>query len=193
MLGLACGLARRRPVEPEPGDEMDEQAADSGRFIRRPPALAVAAVLALAATVSFAAPWLAERSVQKAARTWPDNPTVAFDRLDSAARLNPLSDRPPLIEGSIALRVNDIARARQAFQKALDRNERGAYAALELGAIASMDGRRTDAESLLRRASLLSPRDVIARGALRRVQAGKRVDVDELNREILLRASRLTQ
>jgi O-antigen ligase len=210
MLGLACGLAKRADA-----DESDADGRPSASRVASwigmvpPPSLPggepvparfvsgrgaiLAGALAMAAALSFGAPWLAERSVQKAARTWPDDPAKAFDRLDSAARLNPLSDRPDLIAGSIALRIDDIPRARGAFESALNRNERGAYAALELGAIASMQGRPGDAADLLARASALSPRDQIAKLALRRVRAGKRVNVAELNRQILLRAARLVQ
>jgi tetratricopeptide (TPR) repeat protein len=192
MLGLACGLARRAPVEGDLADAVDEDVVPR-RFLAGRLPLAAGAVLALLATASFAAPWMAERGVEKAARTWPQDPRRAFERLDSAARVNPVSDRPDLIEGSIALRVNDIPRARKAFEAALSRNGQGAYAALELGAIASMQGRRADAADLLARASGLSPRDVIARSALQEVRAGKRVNVAELNRQILLRATRLVQ
>ncbi len=72
--------------------------------------------------------------------------------LEEAAKLNPLSDRPYLVEGSIALRFGDLARAKNAFSQALGRVPDDAYAALELGAIASQSGERARALALLERA-----------------------------------------
>ena len=56
-----------------------------------------------------------------------------------------------------------------------------------------MDGRQAEAVRLLELTTELSPRDAIARQALRDLRAGKRVDVAEFNRQILLRATRLVQ
>ncbi len=86
------------------------------------------------------APWLSERQIQSAAQIWPRAPLTAYGRLGEAAKLNPLSDRPYLVEGSIALRYGDLARAQNAFSRALVRVPDDAYAALELGAIASQSG-----------------------------------------------------
>ncbi|HEX5853264.1 MAG TPA: hypothetical protein VFY36_09235, partial [Solirubrobacteraceae bacterium] len=60
------------------------------------------------------------------------------------------------------------------------------------GAIASNRGRRTAALALLERAVRLNPRDTLAPQALRVVRENRRVDVAELNREILLKAQQLT-
>ncbi len=154
-------------------------------------ALGLGCLLALAATLSLAAPWLSERQIQSAARAWPKAPLAAYGRLSDAAKLNPLSDRAYLVEGSIALRFGDLARAQQAFSKALKRVPDDAYATLELGAIASEAGARAKALELLERAVLLNPRDPLTRQALETVQAGRRVDVEALNRAILLKAEDL--
>ncbi len=66
-----------------------------------------------------------------------------------------------------------------------------AYAALELGAIASQSGERVRALMLLERAVRLDPRDPLAREALATVRAGRRVSVQALNRSILLKAEQL--
>ncbi len=167
-----------------------------GRQIRRgaPPPLAFATIvglLALVAAASLTAPWLSERQIQSAARIWPQAPLTAYGRLGEAAKLNPLSDRPYLVEGSIALRYDDLARARKAFSQALVRVPDDAYAALELGAIASQSGERSRALVLLERAVRLDPRDPLAREALATAHAGKRVSVQALNRSILLKAEQL--
>jgi len=151
----------------------------------------LAGLLALVAAASVTAPWLSERQIQSAAQIWPRAPLTAYSRLGEAAKLNPLSDRPYLVEGSIALRYGDLARARSAFSQALVRVPDDAYAALELGAIASQSGERARALVLLERAVRLDPRDPLAREALATVRAGRRVSVQALNRSILLKAEQL--
>jgi tetratricopeptide (TPR) repeat protein len=149
-------------------------------------------VAALAAALALFAPGLSEREVESAARVWPRAPLVAYTRLREAAELNPLSDRPYLVGGSIALRFGDVPRARRQFSLALERVPSGAYATLELGAIASASGERERALKLLAHAVLLAPRDSLSRRALEIVRAGRRLDLFALNRAILLRAQRLS-
>jgi tetratricopeptide (TPR) repeat protein len=153
--------------------------------------IAVAAVLMLVVAASFLAPWLSERQIQSAANIWPKAPLVAYARLSDAAKLNPLSDRAYLVEGTIALRFGDLTRAQRAFSLALQRVPGDAYAALELGAIASESGYRSLALALLERAVGLNPRDPLTREALDTVRSGKRVDVEALNRLILGAAEHL--
>ena len=90
--------------------------------------------------------------------------------------------------GSIALRYGDLARADREFASALQRTPGDAYATLELGSIASAEGHRSRAMVLLERAVRLNPRDPLAREALKLAAVGRRVNVDELNRLILLNA-----
>jgi hypothetical protein len=184
LLGIACSLAparatgSREPAEPVAGP-------------RRALAIAAVAVAATAAALTLAAPWLSQLEVQSAARVWPRAPLTAYSRLQDAARLNPLSDEPYLVAGSIALRYTDLPRADREFRRALARTPADAYATLERGAIASAQGRRADAAALLGRAVALSPREPLAREALRVVREGRRIDVQQLNRLILLKARQL--
>jgi cytochrome c-type biogenesis protein CcmH/NrfG len=152
----------------------------------------VIGLLALAAAASLTAPWLSERQIQSAAQIWPRTPLTAYSRLREAAKLNPLSDRPYLVEGSIALRYGDLVRAQSAFSQALVRVPDDAYATLELGAIASQAGAQVRSLVLLERAVRLDPRDPLAREALATARAGRRVNVQALNRSILLKAQQLT-
>ena len=214
LLGVACSLAPVPERDAKPlwktgsggASQADSSrtAADGGDVSPKgaPPArargssgrifaLALGCVLALAATLSLAAPWLSEREVQGAARIWPKAPLAAYARLSDAAKLNPIGDRAFLVEGSIALRFGDLVRARDAFSKALKRVPDDAYATLELGAIASGMGAHREALELLERAVLLNPRDPLTRQALRTVQKGGRVNVSSLNRAILLKAEDL--
>ncbi len=196
LLGIACALAPREDGvrrESEVGDVplRGVPRARVGRPFGRIFALSLAALLVLAAAGSFVAPWLSERQVQSAAHIWPRAPLAAYARLHDAAKLNTLSDRAYLVEGSIALRFGDLPRAERAFSQALARVPNDAYAALELGAIASESGARARALVLLERATRLNPRDPLTRQALHTVKAGNRIDVQALNRAILLKAEDL--
>jgi len=188
LLGLACALSPAR--------------APLRRSLRRSPAegspvrcrrLAVVAgpLVALAAVVSLAAPWLSQLEVQSAARIWASAPQTAYARLRDAARLNPLSDEAYLVAGSIALRYGELARADREFSSALARTPGDAYATLERGAIASARGERAVALAFLERAVRLDPREPLTRQALGLVRGGRRVNIDELNRLILLKAQQL--
>lgn len=83
----------------------------------RPALIAAVAILA----VTCVPPWLSERFVENASRTWRDDPERAFDELDSAAQLNPLSDWPLLVEGQIAKQLGDTERAIDAFARAAEK------------------------------------------------------------------------
>jgi O-antigen ligase len=180
LLGLACSLAPRAA------------AAGAPRPLR-PALLAPVAGALIAGAVLVAGPWLAERDLQRAGAVYATRPFESYARLDRAADLDPLSDRPALLKGSIALRYGDLPRARAAFESALARNPRGQYATLELGAIASAQGRRGEARRLLARAVGLAPRDPIAREAMGVLRSGGAIDVAALNRRILAVGQRVAQ
>lgn len=181
LLGLACSLTPSSPPSP----------SAAPRSVNRRLGIVAGLVLALAASASLAAPWLSQLEIQGAARIWTTSPQSAYARLQDAARLNPLSDEPYLVAGSIAQRYGDLAHADHEFSLALGRTPGDAYATLERGAIASTRGERADALSLLTRAVQLDPREPLTREALGLVRKGSRVDVEELNRAILLKARQL--
>ncbi len=190
--GGSLELARPGSVQPEPA--MPAQAAhpEEGRRPWRLALMAVALLAALLAAASLTAPWLSQLEVQSAARVWPAAPAKAYARLNEAASLNPLSDEPYVVAGSIALREGELGRADHEFALALGRVPGDAYATLERGAIASTRGERAAALALLGRAVQLDPRDPLARQALLLVRRGERVDVTELNRSILREAQQLS-
>jgi hypothetical protein len=184
MLGLAGALAPR----PEPA------ADEAERPSRLPLPAAVAAALAAAAlAVSIALPWGSELLVREASANWTEDPQGAFDQLDTAASLNPLSNVPQLTAASIALEIDDVPRARAEFAEALEHDPETAYALVELGAIAAERGQSAQALSLLRRALALTPRDEILRRTLRDVRAGRHVSVQALNERIRARARSLAE
>jgi tetratricopeptide (TPR) repeat protein len=161
--------------------------AASARRLRGVPALAGLA-LGLAVAAFLALPWLAEREVSRAAETWRDDVGAAYRALDRAATLNPLSVRPALTAGSIAVQVGDLGRAEEEFREALGRDAGNSYAVFELGLIASARGERQKAVLLLQRAAERSPRDSIVLDALRRARGGARLDPATVNQRILERA-----
>ena len=189
LLGLACALAPRRAAEVEVEVEDDAFVPARGLPV---PALVVAGAACVLGVLVLAGPWLSEREVEHAGRVFGTRPFEAYSRLDRAADLDPLSDRPALIEGSIALRYGDLARAKSAFSDALDRNPRGQYATLELGAIASVQRDRAGALRLLRRAVGLAPRDATTREALQVVRQGGSVNIPALNQRLLNAGQRIT-
>ncbi|HEY5342877.1 MAG TPA: O-antigen ligase family protein [Solirubrobacteraceae bacterium] len=182
LLGLACALAPR----PGPTGTTSSRPARLRRL-----GIGVGVLATVLAALSLAAPWLSQLEIESAARVWPRAPQTAYARLNDAASLNPLSDEPYLVAGSIALRFGDLPRADREFALALGRSPGDAYATLERGAIASSEGGRTGALALLERADRLNPRDRLTRQALQLAREGKRVNVEELNRSILLNAQQL--
>jgi O-antigen ligase len=180
------------PARPAP-PTLAARGRAGGRWSAR--RLALAATMLVAAPIaaaSLAAPWLSQLEVQSAARVWPAAPAKAYARLNEAASLNPLSDEPYVVAGSIALREGELGRADHEFALALQRVPGDAYATLERGAIASTRGERAVALALLQRAVQLDPRDPLARQALLVARRGERVDVMKLNRSILREAQQLS-
>jgi hypothetical protein len=184
LLGISCALAPRAAT----GTPLTSEGVSGRRAALRRLGIGVGALVAVAVALSLVAPWLSQLQVQSAARIWPKAPRRAYARLDEAARLNPLSDEAYLVEGSIALRFGDLARADREFALALERTPGDAYATLERGAIASTENNRRRALELLERAVRLNPRDPLTQEALLLVRMGRTVSVSALNRSILLKS-----
>jgi O-Antigen ligase len=217
LLGLACALAPSRAVADsgaavagpgQRGEQTQESrtaAADvaiegaraRGRAsserarLGRGVALGVGVAALLVMAASLVMPWLSQLQVEHAAQIWTKAPHKAYAALDDAASLNPLSDEANLEAGSIALRFGDLTRADRQFALALGRVPGDAYATLERGAIASTRNERANALRFFEADVLLDPRNQLAQQALASVRLGKMVDVDELNRAILLKAQQL--
>ena len=173
-LGLACAPAALDGPSP-------------GRRLRGPAAVAAAA-LALVPAVVLAAPFLAEREVQNALDGWQSDPAAAFDRLDRADALNPLSPRARVVAGAIAVELGRLPQAEAEFRATLEREPDDAYALLELGAIAGQRGERGRALAFLRRARVLRPRDEAVSYALEQVRNNRPLSVSDVNARILSRA-----
>jgi hypothetical protein len=152
----------------------------------RPALSIVAGVAALAAVLSLVAPWLAAKEVQAAAHGWRKSPAKAFDRLDRARRLNPLSDQADLVAGAIASRLGDTRRMAEAFGRALERNPDNWYAHLELGVAYANEGLRSPALAQLGAARRLDPREPAIPSVTRSVRAGRHVSTAALD-ELFIR------
>jgi tetratricopeptide (TPR) repeat protein len=149
--------------------------------------VALTLVAAGACVVTFVFPWLAAEETDRAASSWRQDPHAAYARLDTASRLNPLSDQPKLVEGAIASRLGDRARMRAAFGEALRRDPRDWYAHLELGIAASLDGDRPGAIREVREAQRLDPLEPAVTEVLAELRAGRRVSPAALDRLFLAR------
>ena len=105
FLGLAAALVA--------GDRSD--VAPAGPRAGRRMLIVPLAVVALAASASYLAPWLSASYVDSASHIWRSHPAQAYRMLDRARTLDPLSDTPDLIAGTIAGRRHDFVRMREAY------------------------------------------------------------------------------
>jgi O-antigen ligase len=166
-------------------DGGDGGVAEAGPGRRTPwPLLAAGGAVALLAAASYVLPWAAARDAKIAAENWPANLQGAYDRLERARDLNFLSDRPDLIAGTIAARAGDRARARAAFEAALERNSASWYAQLELGVLDALADERAPALGHLRAARRISPTDPLVRSTLRKVAQGSSVTLAQVDEEL---------
>jgi predicted Zn-dependent protease len=155
--------------------------------------VAATAVAAVILALSFGAPALSERLVNRATSVYPRDPGKAFDELDTAAALNPLSPRPKVIAGRVALALHRPADAERYFRQALDREPKEPYTHLQLGAILFDGGRRAEGLRTLERAAALEPRVRVTTEALARARSGQRVDIEKINAALLARGKELVR
>jgi tetratricopeptide (TPR) repeat protein len=176
MLGLAAGLAPRRPAL--------RPAERSRPLAWGWPWVAVVLAGALILGLNLAGPWLAERYTDQAIGLWRDDPERAFDKLDRSRSLNPLSAVPDTAAGSIAVQLDRPAEAEARYRSALEREPGDSHLQLRLGAIVFNDGRRAEGLAHLREALRLDRRDVLIRRTLKRVRRGREIDIKAMNRAI---------
>jgi O-antigen ligase len=191
-LGLAGRIEDPGPEpdhEPVPDQWGPEAATETDPPSRRRPlSIAIAAAIGaaiLAAAASYVLPWGAARDIEQASASWGANPRVAYERLDRAADLDFLSERPALTEGAIAVRLDDLGRARDAFAAAVERNPDNWYAQFELGAVTALTGSRTDALVHLRIATRLNPRETLIDDVRRGARYRKPVSMAEIDGRIV--------
>lgn len=185
MLGLAGALTPRPTLATarRPGSS----ALVGGRA-------GVAALVAGTIVVAIApgARWLSGLYVERAVAVWPADADTAFDHLDRAAALDPLSVEPDATGAAIALRTDRPEEAAERFEAVLERDPDDAYATLQLGALASERGDDEEAVALLSRAAELSPRDAIIDEALAAARDGRAIEAAEVYDDVLERQRAIT-
>jgi hypothetical protein len=148
--------------------------------------LTIAVLTAAAATLAPA--WLAAKETEAAGVRWRVDPGEAFDRLERAKALNPLSEKPDLFAAVIAGKLEDHARMRMHLLRAIDRKPSSWYAHFELGLLEGIEGRRERALDELRIARRLNPREPAVAEVERRVRSGRRLSLAEFDALFLERA-----
>ncbi|MDX6656750.1 MAG: hypothetical protein QOH62_1543 [Solirubrobacteraceae bacterium] len=168
-----------------------QEAAGSApaRAAIRIPAKAALVAGALLGSAAMAAAFVSDREVNRAASTWGRNPSQAFGRLSVARRLDPLSDRPYLIEGLIAAELGRRSRARTAFENASSRDPGDWYPRLLLG-LQEMAGGPGPARAALRGARRLNPLEPVIAQALSRVGTRHPLGFNEAQQILIGRAHR---
>ncbi len=169
------------------GTELPPRSPRSARLL----SLLVAG-LSLAVAVSFAFPWLAARETKYAAGAWRLDPVAADVRLDRARRLNPLTDRPDLVAGSIARRRQAWDAMAAAYSRALERNPYSWYSRLQLALARARQGRHNDARRELERARLLNPSEPTLQLVSDWLARGEPVDVETVAEIFLERHGQVT-
>jgi O-antigen ligase/polysaccharide polymerase Wzy-like membrane protein len=151
-----------------------------------------AAALALLAALAIALPWLSERETVDAAQSWQRNPVDALKRLDRAAELNPLSTRPDLTAGVIALELASDELAQERFTRALDRDSGDWFAHFGRGIAESAGGDRAAARADFEQAHELNPGDPLIDEAIERLRSTRPLTAAEAFAQLRQGVARLT-
>jgi O-Antigen ligase len=170
--------------------DADSIRPSGGASVRMPSSLGagvVGALIALVAAASYLGPWGAARDIDEAASIWDIDPQGAYDRLDRARDLNPLSEDADLLNGAIAGRLGDRERMRAAYTMALDRNPRSWYALFELGALDAVEGDRSAAVARLTEAQQLNPSEPLIPRVLRGAKSGTPASLRSIDRRFIAR------
>jgi O-Antigen ligase len=151
-------------------------------------ALSLVAIPSLVlALVLFVPPWLSAKEVRAASGQWREDPAAAFDRLDRARRLNPLSDWPDVVAGAIASRIGDERKMIASFRRALERNPTNWYSHLELAVAYGRRGERSAALRELRQVERLNPYEPTIQLVRAGLRSGRPVSTRELDAIFLRR------
>ena len=186
FLGLGGALMR------QPAESADTAHATAPRTSRRTVALVGCGVAAVAAAAALALPYLAEREMAAATASWREDRAGAFARLDRAAGLDPLSSRPELLAGTIALELDDPGAAVARFTAAIGRDGGDWFAYFARGLAASGEGRAAAARGDYRRARSLDPREPLVIEALQRAGGRRPMTAIEAFRRLRRDVQRLT-
>jgi O-antigen ligase len=185
-LGLAAAVGSERQERyASDHDESPTPGRPSPRVARA--WMAPALALLLFALATLVPPWGAARDVQIAAERWPSDPEAAYERLDRARKLNPLSDAPDVIAGTIAMRAGEAQRALSFFEAARERNGANWFTELMLGTLNGRFGEHRAARAHLARAHELTPTDPLVERALRAAANRRALPFSAIDRALLKR------
>jgi hypothetical protein len=148
---------------------------------------------ALLAVAVLTPPWLAAREQAGAVDEWREGRRdQAFDRLDRAARLDPLSADPLITEALLALRAGDRVRAREAFIAADRREADNWFIDFQLGLMASEAGDAAAARRRFGRARSRKAGDPVIAEAIRRAGTDEPMTLAEGDRLLVERSRERT-
>jgi tetratricopeptide (TPR) repeat protein len=168
LAGLGLGIAVAR--SPNDGAER------AGSLLRGRRALVAACACAALLAVSIVPPWLSDREQERAIEVARANPDEGVNRLDRAAKLNPLSPAPYKTAALVELRRGRYAAAARELRRAFERDSGDPDLYLLLGLAEAELGRPRHALSLVAEARRLAPRDDVAPGVLRELRRAGRLD-----------------
>jgi O-Antigen ligase len=146
----------------------------SGPPPRQAAGLVTGLVVAGIALAGLVPAYLSLRFVERAEAGWVADPAAAYDDLDRAAYLNPLTAQPDLTLGEIAIARGESTRARGAFERAIGKEDNW-YPHFELSTLASQGGRHRDALTQMRRAFGLDSADTLVQESLASLRRGKQL------------------
>ena len=147
------------------------------------PFQAAAAVLVVVAALSLTLAYLSLRYVERAAGLWTTAPARAYDDLERAQALNPLSTGARLQEALLAIELRDYRRARSALRDAVDISDSW-YAHFELALVEAHQGRLAAARAQIERASELNGREPFVRRTRAAILRGVSPDPRRTNRAL---------
>jgi O-antigen ligase len=136
------------------------------------------AIVVLCAGLAMIPPWLAARQVDRASSIWRTDPALAYRLLRQAARLNPLSEQPLVVQGTIAAERRQSALMEASFRAAIDHDSHNWFSQGQLALVLAHTGRWQQARAAANRAERLNPREPlvhdVAAGIARRRPPGLR-------------------
>ncbi len=140
-------------------------------------------VVAVVALVSLVPPYLSVRYSNRAEEVGAANLPAAFDDLDRARSLNPVSLEPDLAQGRIAISARDYPAARKAFEHSLTVEDNW-LAHYQLALLSTGEGHFRAGARELALARVMNARDPVLTQLNRAIKKHKKVDSLEENRTI---------
>ncbi len=188
---LLLGAAVRPPALDEPGPEARAtQYPAPGFGAHSTPGRAVLVVAGLAAALSLALPGIAARFTADAYDRSATSPADAVRRLDRAASYNRLSADAPLAKAIILRRLDRIAQARTALDKAISREPNNWFAYLERAMLAARSRDWAAASADIRRARALDPRQPVLVEVARSMARHRPVDPARVEADLAAQVNR---